>query len=98
MPDELAEQLQKEWREQVLQRLNNLAEGQNKLNEKISNFETTFARDSRLEKTISDQKIINLDLQERIHKLENVYMKAIGAGFVIQVIFGIVMTFLVKMK
>lgn len=94
MGEELAEQLQKEWREQVLQRLNNLAEGQDRINEKISNFETTFARESRLEKSITDQQIINHNLQERLHKLETVYMKAIGAGFVIQVIFGIVIAFL----
>lgn len=93
MGDEL-EQLQKEWREQVLQRLNTLAEGQERLNEKISNFETTFARESRLEKTITDQQIINHNLQERLHKLESVYMKAIGAGFVIQILFGIVIAFL----
>ena len=96
MGEELAEQLQKEWREQVLQRLNALAAGQDKLNEKISSFETTFARESRLEKVIADQILININLQNRIHKLESVYMKAIGAGFVIQVVFGILMAVLVK--
>lgn len=96
MAEELAEQLQKEWREQVLQRLNNLADGQERINEKISNFETTFARESRLEKIITDQQLINHSLQERVHKLENVYMKAIGAGFVIQILFGLVIAFLTK--
>lgn len=96
MGDELAEQLQKEWREQVLQRLNNLADGQERLNQKISSFETTFARESRLEKIITDQQLVNHSLQERVHKLENVYMKAIGAGFVIQIVFGIAITLLTR--
>jgi hypothetical protein len=94
MADGLSEQLQKEWREQVLQRLNNLADGQERLNEKISNFENTFARESRLEKAIIDQQVINHTIQERVHKLENVYMKAIGAGFIIQILFGLAIAFL----
>lgn len=96
MGEELAEQLQKEWREQVLHRLNILAEGQERINDKISNFEITFARESRLEKIISDQQIVNHNLNERLHKLENVYMKALGAGFIIQIIFGLIITFLNK--
>jgi hypothetical protein len=86
----------KEWREQVILRLNSLAEGQERLNEKISNFENTFARESRLEKAISDQQLVNHNIQDRIHKLESVYMKAIGAGFVIQIVFGIVIAFLTR--
>lgn len=94
MGEELITELQREWREQVLLRLNSLADGQERLNDKISNFETTFARESRLEKIITEQNTMNINLQERIHKLENVYMKAIGAGFVIQIIFGIVIAYL----
>ena len=94
MNESLSNELQKEWRELVLQRLNNLADGQARINDKISSFETTFARDSRVEKIITDQQLINHGLQERVHKLENVYMKAIGAGFVIQIVFGIVIAFL----
>lgn len=84
----------REWREQVLQRLKTLADGQERLNDKISNFETSFARESRIEKLIAEQSIINFSLQERIHKLENVYMKAIGAGIVIQIVFGIITAFI----
>jgi hypothetical protein len=94
MPDELISELQREWREQVLIRLNNLAEGQEKINEKISTLENTFARESRLEKIINEQQLVNNNLQDRITKLEGIYMKALGAGFVIQVIFGAVIAFL----
>ena len=94
MPDELISELQREWREQVLIRLNNLAEGQEKINEKISTLENTFARESRLEKIITEQQLVNNNLQDRIAKLEGIYMKALGAGFVIQVIFGAVIAFL----
>jgi predicted type IV restriction endonuclease len=83
----------KEWREQVLSRLNSLAEGQERINEKISTLETTFARESRLEKIITEQQLVNNNLQERIHKLENVYMKALGAAVVIQIIFGIIVAY-----
>jgi chromosome condensin MukBEF ATPase and DNA-binding subunit MukB len=94
MTDELISELQREWREQVLIRLNNLAEGQEKINEKISTLENTFARESRLEKIITEQQLVNNNLQDRITKLEGIYMKALGAGFVIQVIFGAVIAFL----
>jgi len=52
MGEELAEQLQKEWREQVLQRLNNLADGQERLNEKISSFETRLQENRVLKKLL----------------------------------------------
>ncbi len=93
MADELAE-LQREWRVQVLQRLNNLAEGQERINEKISTLENTFARESKLEKIIAEQQTINNNLQHRISKLEGVYMKALGAGFVLQILFALLLVYL----
>jgi hypothetical protein len=90
-------ELQREWREQVLQRLNNLADGQERINQKISAFENTFARESRLEKIVAEQNIQNAILSNRITKLENVYMKAIGASIVIQVIVASIITLLAKL-
>jgi ABC-type transport system involved in cytochrome c biogenesis permease subunit len=88
MADNLSE-LQREWREQVLQRLNSLAEGQERLARQMATSESTFIRESHLEKIVAEQHAITENLSSRINKLEDVYMKAIGAGVVIQILFAV---------
>lgn len=91
---DLSSQLLIEWRSQVIQNLNTLADNQKEMMQRFSLFESTFARESRLEKIIEEQKAFNDMLQARISKLESIYMKALGAGFVIQILFAVLVAFI----
>jgi hypothetical protein len=87
----------KEWRNEIVKKLDALAVGQEKLAVKINEIEKNFASQSQIDKIVAEHKVAYALLEERLHKIENVYLKAIGAGFAIQFIFGLILAFL-KLK
>jgi hypothetical protein len=86
----------REWREQVLLRLTNLADGQQRINEKLSSMEITFARQAQLEKVIQEQHAINTELREQLSVLERAYWKFTGIATAVSVIAGAVIEFVSK--
>ena len=86
----------REWREQVLLRLTSLADGQQKINEKLSGMEITFARQALLDKSIQEQHEINTELREKLSSLEKAYWKFTGIVTAISVIAGALIDFAVK--
>ena len=93
MGSEEVNELQKEWRAIVLDKLTTLDQGQKDLRADIMDIKTTFVNQQALETLKETNRLDIKELRDKVESLEKFKFKLIGMAAVCQLIFGLIIIY-----
>ena len=93
MGSEEVNELQKEWRAIVLDKLTSLDQGQKDLRTDIMDIKTTFVNQQALETLKETNRTEIKELRDKVDSLEKFKFKLIGMAIVFQLVFGLIVIY-----